>query len=365
MREESLVYLHEGSRWLFLLRNKKKEDLNEGKWIGVGGKKEVDETMEECAIRETQEETGLILDELIYKGQVDFFYEDQRPERMMVYTSKQFHGTLKECDEGELRWIEESDIPSLNLWEGDRVFLPFVLQEESKPFSIVLKYDTSGKLVQSYRKGNIMSKPVIIGIAGGSASGKTSISQKIKETFQNEKSVVLLRQDDYYKDQSEKPFEERLKTNYDHPFAFENTLLIEHLKMLIEGKAIQKPTYDFVHHTRSDIVETIYPADVIILEGLFVLEDEDLRKLENIKVYVDTPSDIRFIRRLLRDVNERGRSVENIVKQYTDTVRIMHESFIEPTKKYADIIIPEGASNTVAIDLLTTKISSVIHHDAL
>lgn len=210
-----------------------------------------------------------------------------------------------------------------------------------------------------------MNKPIIIGIAGGSASGKTSIANKLRDTFSDEKSVLIIRQDDYYKDQSHMPMEERYKTNYDHPFAFDNEYMIEQLNDLLAGKVIKKPVYDFVEHTRSQITEICYPADVIIIEGLFVLENEDLRKLLNIKVFVETDADIRFIRRLLRDVKERGRSLDSVVNQYVNTVRVMHESFIEPTKRYADVIIPEGGSNTVAIDLLTTKISSIIHHTML
>jgi len=206
-----------------------------------------------------------------------------------------------------------------------------------------------------------MNKPILIGIAGGTASGKTSIAEKIADEFKDVRSVLILRQDDYYKDQSHLTMEERYRTNYDHPFAFDNDLLISHLKELMKGHSIQRPTYDFVVHNRSDVTVTVEPADVILLEGLFVLENEDLRRLEHIKVFVDTASDIRFIRRLIRDVKERGRSLDSVVNQYVSTVRVMHDSFIEPTKKYADIIIPEGGSNAVAIDLLATKISSIIH----
>ncbi|MBR2810903.1 MAG: uridine kinase [Solobacterium sp.] len=205
-----------------------------------------------------------------------------------------------------------------------------------------------------------MSKPIIIGIAGGSASGKSSISTRLKNKFADVKSVLIIRQDDYYKDQSDKPMEERIKTNYDHPFAFDNDLLIANLKDLIAGKTIEKPTYDFVNHTRSNVTETCNPCDVLILEGLFVLENAELRDLLDIKVFVDTAADIRFIRRLLRDVSERGRTMDSVITQYVNTVRVMHDSFIEPTKRYADIIVPEGGSNNVAIDLLTTKISSII-----
>lgn len=205
-----------------------------------------------------------------------------------------------------------------------------------------------------------MKKPVIIGIAGGSASGKSSIAQRLKREFENSNSVVIIRQDDYYKDQSHMKFEERIKTNYDHPFAFDTELLIQHLDDLIHGKSIQKPTYDFVNHTRSDVIESIEPCDVIVLEGLFTLENEDLRQRLDIKIFVDTDADIRFIRRMTRDVKERGRSLESVVDQYTTTVRIMHDLFIEPSKRYADVIVPEGGKNEVAIDLLTTKISSII-----
>ena len=208
-------------------------------------------------------------------------------------------------------------------------------------------------------------KPIIIGIAGGSASGKTSIALKIKDQFSDQKSVLIIRQDDYYKDQSDKPMEERVKTNYDHPFAFDNDLLLQQMNDLIAGRPVEKPTYDFVHHTRADVTETCYPADVIVLEGLFVLEDPKLREIENIKIFVDTAADIRFIRRLIRDVKERGRTLDSVVNQYVNTVRVMHDSFIEPSKRYADLIIPEGGENTVAIDLLYTKISSIIHHTEL
>lgn len=207
-----------------------------------------------------------------------------------------------------------------------------------------------------------MSKPLIIGIAGGTASGKTSISRHIKETYSDVTSVLIIRQDDYYKDQSDLPMEERVKTNYDHPDAFDNDFLLEQIQELMDGKVIQKPTYDFVHHTRSDITETCYPCDVLILEGLFVLEDPKIRDILDVKVFVDTAADIRFIRRLLRDVKERGRTMDTVIAQYTSTVRPMHDSFIEPSKRYADIIIPEGGENKVAIDLLTTKISSIINH---
>lgn len=198
-------------------------------------------------------------------------------------------------------------------------------------------------------------KPVVIGVAGGSGSGKTSVARAIYEHF-GDRSILVLEQDFYYKDQSHLPFEERLRTNYDHPLAFDNDLLIEHIHKLLRYEPIEKPVYDYKLHTRSDKVIHVEPKDVIILEGILVLEDERLRNLMDIKVYVDTDADIRIIRRLLRDINERGRTLESVIEQYVSVVRPMHNQFVEPTKRYADIIIPEGGHNHVAIDLMVTKI---------
>lgn len=205
-----------------------------------------------------------------------------------------------------------------------------------------------------------MKEPVFIGIAGGSASGKTSIAQELYEHFKGQHTIRIIKLDDYYKDQSHLPMEKRILTNYDHPLAFDMDLLIEHLDLLKQGLTIQKPTYDFEQHNRSNIVETIEPRDVFILEGLFVLNESRIRERCDILIYVDTDADIRFIRRLKRDLEQRGRSLESVCDQYLTTVRPMHEQFIEPSKKYAHIIIPEGSSNTVAIDLLLTKISAIV-----
>ncbi|ARF15562.1 uridine kinase [Sporosarcina ureae] len=202
-------------------------------------------------------------------------------------------------------------------------------------------------------------KPVVIGITGGSGSGKTSVTKKIHEVFQGH-SVVVIEQDDYYKDQSHLVFEERLKTNYDHPLAFDTDLLIQHIRQLINRQSIEKPTYDYTLHTRSAEKVTVDSQDVIILEGILVLEDERLRDLMDIKLFVDTDSDIRIIRRILRDIHDRGRTVDSVVEQYVTVVRPMHNQFIEPTKKYADIIIPEGGENAVAIDLMVTKIKTIL-----
>ncbi|ARK26064.1 uridine kinase [Sporosarcina sp. P37] len=210
------------------------------------------------------------------------------------------------------------------------------------------------------RRGiTVKNKPVVIGITGGSGSGKTSVTKKIHEVFQGH-SVVVIEQDDYYKDQSHLAFEERLKTNYDHPLAFDTDLLIEHIHQLISRQAIKKPTYDYTVHTRSAETVTVDSQDVIILEGILVLEDERLRNLMDIKLFVDTDSDIRIIRRIQRDIHDRGRTVDSVIGQYLDVVRPMHNQFIEPTKKYADIIIPEGGENAVAIDLMVTKIKTIL-----
>ncbi len=207
-----------------------------------------------------------------------------------------------------------------------------------------------------------MKKPLLIGIAGGSASGKTSVATTIFEHFKKTKSVVIIRQDDYYLNQDHMTMEERVKMNYDHPMAFDYELMHVQLKQLIHGETIAKPIYDFKQHTRSKEKETVSPVDVIIIEGLFVLEDESIRSLLDLKLFVDTDADVRFIRRLERDINERGRSIESVIKQYQESVRPMHIQFLEPTKRYADVIIPEGKSNTVAIDLIITKVSSIIGH---
>lgn len=202
-------------------------------------------------------------------------------------------------------------------------------------------------------------KPVVIGVAGGSGSGKTSVTKAICDRF-GDQSILMIEQDYYYKDQSHLPFEERLKTNYDHPFAFDTDLLIEHIQKLLRYEPIEKPVYDYARHTRSDQVIQVEPKDVIILEGILVLEDERLRNLMDIKVFVDTDADLRIIRRLLRDIKERGRSLESVIDQYVSVVRPMHNQFIEPTKRYADIIIPEGGHNYVAIDLMVTKIQTIL-----
>ncbi|WLR44030.1 uridine kinase [Bacillus carboniphilus] len=207
-------------------------------------------------------------------------------------------------------------------------------------------------------------KPIVIGVAGGSGSGKTSVTKAICDRFQDH-SILMIEQDYYYKDQSELPLEERLKTNYDHPLAFDNDLLIDHIKELLNYNPIEKPVYDYKIHTRSDEVIHVEPKDVIILEGILVLEDERLRNLMDIKLYVDTDSDIRILRRMLRDIKERGRTIESVIDQYVAVVRPMHNQFVEPTKRYADLIIPEGGQNHVAIDLMVTKIQTILEQNLI
>ena len=205
-----------------------------------------------------------------------------------------------------------------------------------------------------------METPIIIGIAGGTASGKTTISNQLVQHFKDE-SMIIIKQDDYYKDQSHKTMEERVVNNYDHPDAFDTDLLVEQLTQLKNNQTILKPTYDFELQNRSqEVIEEITPVDVIVLEGIFVLAEARVRDMCDIKIYCDTPDDIRFIRRLIRDTNERGRSVDSVISQYLNTVKPMHDAFIEPSKKYANIIFPENGPNEVAIDLLITKIASII-----
>lgn len=206
---------------------------------------------------------------------------------------------------------------------------------------------------------NMRDKPVVIGVAGGSGSGKTSVTRSICNRF-SDKTILVIEQDYYYKDQSHLPFEERLNTNYDHPLAFDNDLLINHLQALMNHKPIEKPVYDYKIHTRSKDSIVVEPKEVIILEGILILEDPRLVDLMDIKVFVDTDADIRIIRRMMRDIKERGRSLDSVIDQYVDNVRPMHLQFVEPTKRYADIIIPEGGQNHVAIDIMATKIENIL-----
>lgn len=204
-----------------------------------------------------------------------------------------------------------------------------------------------------------MIKPILIGITGGTGSGKSTIADEIFSTFPDER-IAMIQQDMYYRDQSHLTMEERTKTNYDHPMAFDTELLIEHLKSLMNGETIEKPIYNFAQHNRAKETVTVRPREIIILEGILILEDKRIRDLLDIKVFVDTDADIRILRRLVRDIDERGRTVESVVDQYLSVVRPMHLQFIEPTKRYADIIVPEGGQNKVAIDILVSKIKDIL-----
>lgn len=204
-----------------------------------------------------------------------------------------------------------------------------------------------------------MKKPVIIAVAGGSASGKTTVVDKIVKSFCNE-DVTVIKHDDYYKDQSDIPMEERIKMNYDHPFSLDNDLMFQQILGLLKGNTITKPTYNFEQHTRSDVTEKISPTQIVILEGILILEDQRIRDLCDIKLFVEADDDLRFIRRLNRDMAERGRTLESVVKQYLTTVKPMHFAFVKPTKRYADVIIPNDKEHDVAVDLIITKIKSII-----
>lgn len=205
-----------------------------------------------------------------------------------------------------------------------------------------------------------LEKPVVIGITGGSGSGKTTIAHKIVNQMQKNEHVLIMTQDSYYKDNSNIPVSQRININYDHPDAFDVVLLRKQINDLLNRKSIEMPVYDFKEHTRSEKTVHTEPADIIILEGILVLANKEIRNLMDIKVYVDTDDDIRFIRRLERDLKERGRSINSVIEQYLGTVKPMYHQFIEPTKRYADIIVPEGGKNDVAIDMLTTKIHSIL-----
>ena len=203
----------------------------------------------------------------------------------------------------------------------------------------------------------------IIGVAGGTASGKSTLVKKLQEAFEGE-SVITLCHDYYYKAHDDLSFEERTKLNYDHPGAFDTDMMIEDIIKLKKGRSVFRPVYSFVNHTRTDKTVKVEPAQVIIIDGILILENRTLRELMDVKVYVDTDPDVRLGRRLLRDVQERGRSIESVLTQYFCTVKPMHDEFVEPSKRYADIIIPEGGFNSVAVSMLIHNINSLIHHES-
>jgi len=200
-----------------------------------------------------------------------------------------------------------------------------------------------------------VSARILLGVAGGSGSGKTTVVEEILRRLPPS-SASVIHHDSYYRDLAYRPFDERVAVNFDHPDALETELLVEHLERLRAGRAVDVPVYDFSTHTRTERVQRVEPTGVIIVDGILVLAEPRLRDLLDIKVFVDTDSDIRFIRRLHRDLRERGRSLESVVEQYLETVRPMHLAFVEGSRAFADIIIPEGGRNQVAIDLLVSRL---------
>ena len=203
---------------------------------------------------------------------------------------------------------------------------------------------------------------MIIGICGGTGSGKTTVANKILESV-SAADVAFLQQDSYYRNRAELPLDYRRQVNFDHPGAIDNDLLVAHLRALKAGQAVELPLYDFKNHVRLEETQRMEPKLIIILEGILIFAEQRLLDEMDIKVFVDTPDDIRFIRRLRRDVAERGRTVESVIEQYLETVRPMHMQFVEPSKRVADVIIPEGGYNLVSIDLLSGKIRERVAHE--
>ena len=202
-------------------------------------------------------------------------------------------------------------------------------------------------------------KPLLILVAGGSASGKSTVVSEIVEKA-GLQDVLIIRHDDYYKDQQDMPFEKRLDVNYDHPYSLDSDLLQQHLQALLQGKSIEKPLYDFVSYTRKEETEIVSPKKVIIVEGILILNDQHIRKLSHLNVYVELDDDTRFIRRMMRDLNERGRSIESIVSHYQETVKPMFYKFVKPSKRHAHVIIPNDDKHDIAVDLIASKIKSVL-----
>ena len=199
---------------------------------------------------------------------------------------------------------------------------------------------------------------IVIGIAGGSGSGKSTMIDLIKKEFDEE--ITIISHDSYYKRHDDMPFEERKKLNYDHPDAFDTDLMIEHLKKLKAWENIECPVYDYTVHNRTDKTIKLTPSKVVVAEGILIFESKELRDMCDIKIFIDTDADVRIVRRILRDVKDRGRSLESVIGQYLTTVKPMHEQFVEPSKKYADIIVPEGGYNKVALSKIIHRITALL-----
>lgn len=205
-------------------------------------------------------------------------------------------------------------------------------------------------------------KPLIIAIAGGSASGKSTVVQEIVENLKSV-DITVICHDDYYKDQSNLSMEERYQTNYDHPASLDNDLFVNHLHKLMNGESIDKPVYDFVLHNRKKETITVKPTKVIILEGILVLEEKAIRDCSDVKIFVKCDEDVRFIRRLKRDLDERGRTVDNVIHQYLTTVKPMFNKYVNPSSRYADIIIPNDNKHDVAVDFLVAKLKDILNNE--
>ena len=216
-------------------------------------------------------------------------------------------------------------------------------------------------MTPNYKRYTTM-KVTVIGVAGGTGSGKSTLVKRLQEAFKND-DVATLCHDYYYKAHPELTYEERTKLNYDHPAAFDTDMLVEHIRTLKSNVPIEHPVYSFVEHNRTEDTVLVKPSRVIIVDGILIFEHKELRDLMDIKVFVDTDADVRLARRILRDVCERGRTMQSVIDQYTTTVKPMHEEFVEPSKKYADVIIPEGGFNSVAVGMLIENIRSLINKE--
>jgi uridine kinase len=218
----------------------------------------------------------------------------------------------------------------------------------------------SGKFGSVYNCDMNQTLPIVIGIAGGSGSGKTTVAQEILQRVGPDR-IAFLQHDAYYKDLSGLPPAQRAEVNFDHPNSLETELLISHVEKLKRGQPVEVPIYDFAHHSRTERTYTVRPRGVILVEGILIFVEAALRNICDVKIFVDTDSDIRFIRRLQRDIAERGRTTDTVIKQYMTTVRPMHMEFVEPSKRYADVIIPEGGMNVPALDMVVARIESLLN----
>ena len=202
-------------------------------------------------------------------------------------------------------------------------------------------------------------RPVVMGVAGGSGSGKSTVVREVRRLLEP-RATSVIHHDAYYRNLAHIPFEEREDVNFDHPDSLETELMVRHVELLLQGNPVELPTYDFSTHTRNAETERIDPTPVLVLDGILALSDERLRSLMDLKVFVDTDADVRLIRRLRRDMRKRGRSADSVIRQYEATVRPMHREFVEPSRRYADLVVPEGGYNRIAVDLVVTKLKALL-----